>query len=244
MIRKPLPPYQRDIWVAAVQFPESNQYTLFCYDRLVGEVDEQALRHAMASVARRTDAFRLRLGEEDGEPFQWLAAELDVSITALDLTHESDPDADIQAWLRNAFGVSYALDGSRLADLFLLRASDSAYVYVRAHHVVCDPWGWQYFIGQVRDEYLRLTNHAVTETQIQATSFLAVIEADDYKRSDQYRQDRSNFSQILSGMEPALFSRKLAAGTRSNTRYSITLEPPLLATIKDRGESATYRLTA
>ncbi|UVK96808.1 hypothetical protein [Pseudomonas sp. B21-048] len=36
MIRTPLSPYQRDIWVAAAQFPENNQYTLFCYDRLIG----------------------------------------------------------------------------------------------------------------------------------------------------------------------------------------------------------------
>lgn len=244
MIRKPLSPYQRDIWVAAAQFPESNQYTLFCYDRLVGEVDEQALRHAMASVARRTDAFGLRLGEEDGEPFQWLAAELDVSITTLDLTHEYDPDADIQAWLRNAFGFSYALDGNQLADLFLLRASDSTYVYVRAHHVVCDAWGLQYFMGQVRDEYLRLTANAVTETQTQATSFLAVIEADDYTQLEPYREDRAYFSQVLSGVEPALFSRKLAAGARSNARYSITLERPLLATIRDRGESPFLFLSA
>ncbi|AZE58415.1 MULTISPECIES: amino acid adenylation domain-containing protein [Pseudomonas fluorescens group] len=244
MIRKPLSPYQRDIWVAAAQFPESNQYTLFCYDRLVGEVDEQALCHAMASVARRTDAFGLRLGEENGEPFQWLAAELDVSITTLDLTHEYDPNAAIQTWLRNAFDFSYALDGGQLADFFLLRASDSTYVYVRAHHIVCDAWGLQYFMGQVRDEYLRLTANAVTETQTQATSFLALIEADDYTQSEQYREDRAYFSQVLSGVEPALFSRKLTAGARSNARFAITLERSLLAAIRDRGESPFLFLSA
>lgn len=78
MIRKPLSPYQRDIWVAAAQFPESNQYTLFCYDRLVGEVDEQALRHAMASVARRTDASACALGKKtvnlfNGSPPSWIS---------------------------------------------------------------------------------------------------------------------------------------------------------------------------
>lgn len=204
MIRKPLSPYQRDIWVAAAQFPVSNQYTLFCYDRLVGEKDEQALRHAMAYVARRIDAFRLRLGGEDGEPFEWLAFELAVSITTLCLAHKSDPDADIQAWLRDAFGFNYVLDGSRLADLLLLRASDSAYVYVRAHHVVYDASNLQYFMGQVRNEYLRLTKHAVKETQIQATSVLTVIEADNYTHLEQYRQERAYFAKVLSGVEPTL----------------------------------------
>lgn len=45
--RLPLSPYQRDIWVAAAQFPELDQYTIFSYDRFTGEVDTQALERAL-----------------------------------------------------------------------------------------------------------------------------------------------------------------------------------------------------
>ncbi|MGV2463941.1 UNVERIFIED_CONTAM: condensation domain-containing protein, partial [Pseudomonas aeruginosa] len=70
--RLPLSPYQRDIWVAAAQFPELDQYTIFSYDRFTGEVDTQALERALLQAARDTEAFRLRLGETDGTPYQWL----------------------------------------------------------------------------------------------------------------------------------------------------------------------------
>ncbi|KAB0563526.1 non-ribosomal peptide synthetase [Pseudomonas palleroniana] len=242
MIRSPLSPYQRDIWVAAAQFPENNQYTLFCYDRLVGEVDEEALHHALTLVARRTDAFGLRLGEEGGTPFQWLAEEPDIPITIVDFTHESEPDADVEAWLRNAFDFSYSLDGGPLADLVLLRATESVYVYVRAHHIVCDAWGLQNFMGQVRGEYLRLTGTAVADAP--ATSYVAVIEADGYTQSEQYQEDRAYFSAMLSGVEPALFNRKLPAGARATSRHAITLERSLLAAVRERGESPFLFISA
>ncbi|MBF3128395.1 hypothetical protein HKW73_26360, partial [Pseudomonas aeruginosa] len=91
--RLPLSPYQRDIWVAAAQFPELDQYTIFSYDRFTGEVDTQALERALLQAARDTEAFRLRLGETDGTPYQWLDTDAEFEARHVDLRADRDPEA-------------------------------------------------------------------------------------------------------------------------------------------------------
>lgn len=112
--RLPLSPYQRDIWVAAAQFPELDQYTIFSYDRFTGEVDTQALERALLQAARDTEAFRLRLGETDGTPYQWLDADAEFEARHVDLRADRDPEAAVRSWLRDAFRHAYPLDGRSL----------------------------------------------------------------------------------------------------------------------------------
>jgi len=233
--RIPLSPYQRDIWVAAVQFPEIDQYTIFSYDRLSGDIDEDALEVAMSLAAQRWDVFRLRLDEEDGAPYQWLADEPDFSVTRVDLARETDPAAAAESWLQNAFRFSYKLNGGSLVDLAILRTADSVYVYVRTHHIVCDAWGLQLFMRQVRAEYLRMVGTQVPE--LVAPSFLAVTEADSYFGSEHYRADQVYFAEVLAGAEPALFSRKRPSGTRRRARHALNLERSLITTIRNLGDS-------
>ena len=233
--RIPLSPYQRDIWVAAVQFPEIDQYTIFSYAQFSGDIDDKALEAALVHAAQRSDVFRLRLDEEGGTPYQWLTEESDFSVTRVDLAHEVYPAAAAESWLRNAFCFSYKLNSGSLVDLALLRTVDSVYVYVRTHHIVCDAWGLHIFMKQVHTEYLQAIGTQVPE--LVAPSFLEVAEADSYLGSEQYREDRAYFVGALVGTEPALFSRKLPRGARRTARHALTLERSLLTTIKDLGES-------
>lgn len=152
--RLPLSPYQRDIWVAAAQFPELDQYTIFSYDRFTGEVDTQALERALLQAARDTEAFRLRLGETDGTPYQWLDTDAEFEARHVDLRADRDPEAAVRSWLRDAFRHAYPLDGRSLVDLALLHSDQALYVYVRTHHIVSDAWGLQLFLSRVRAGYL------------------------------------------------------------------------------------------
>ncbi len=208
--RLPLSPYQRDIWVAAAQFPELDQYTIFSYDRFTGEVDTQALERALLQAARDTEAFRLRLGETDGTPYQWLDTDAEFEARHVDLRADRDPEAAVRSWLRDAFRHAYPLDGRSLVDLALLHSDQALYVYVRTHHIVSDAWGLQLFLSRVRAGYLGELGEP--QAQMPTASLLAQLEADDYSGSEQYRGDRAYFAEALEGLEPALFTRRRRPG--------------------------------
>ncbi|MBG9947091.1 AMP-binding protein [Pseudomonas aeruginosa] len=240
--RLPLSPYQRDIWVAAAQFPELDQYTIFSYDRFTGEVDTQALERALLQAARDTEAFRLRLGETDGTPYQWLDADAEFEARHVDLRADRDPEAAVRSWLRDAFRHAYPLDGRSLVDLALLHSDQALYVYVRTHHIVSDAWGLQLFLSRVRAGYLGELGEP--QAQMPTASLLAQLETDDYSGSEQYRGDRAYFAEALEGLEPALFTRRRPAGLRRTARHRLTLERTLLDAIRDRGESPFLFLSA
>ncbi|HHW1646974.1 non-ribosomal peptide synthetase [Pseudomonas aeruginosa] len=240
--RLPLSPYQRDIWVAAAQFPEIDQYTIFSYDRFTGDVDAQALERALLRAARDTEAFRLRLGETDGTPYQWLDTDAEFEARHIDLRADGDPEAAVQSWLRDAFRHAYPLDGRSLVDLALLHSDQALYVYVRTHHIVSDAWGLQLFLSRVRAGYL--SELGEPQAQAPAASLLAQLETDDYLGSEQYRGDRAYFAEALEGLEPALFTRRRPAGLRRTARHRLTLERALLDAIRERGESPFLFLSA
>ncbi|MFI9660479.1 D-alanine--D-alanyl carrier protein ligase [Pseudomonas aeruginosa] len=240
--RLPLSPYQRDIWVAAAQFPELDQYTIFSYDRFTGEVDTQALERALLQAARDTEAFRLRLGETDGTPYQWLDTDAEFEARHVDLRADRDPEAAVRSWLRDAFRHAYPLDGRSLVDLALLHSDQALYVYVRTHHIVSDAWGLQLFLSRVRAGYLGELGEP--QAQMPTASLLAQLETDDYSGSEQYRGDRAYFAEALEGLEPALFTRRRPAGLRRTARHRLTLERTLLDAIRDRGESPFLFLSA
>ncbi|MFI9009058.1 amino acid adenylation domain-containing protein [Actinosynnema sp. NPDC053489] len=220
-----LSPYQRDIWVAAAQFPELDQYTVFIYDRYRGDVDEDRLVQAMTSAAARTDAFRLRFSEEDGTPYQWVADDVEFTVRRVRLNRESE----VEGWLRDEFSTTYDLAGDRLVDLVLLNAGGTIYAYVRTHHLICDAWGLQLFLARVRAEYLG--------QDAPAPSFAELTGADTYEGSARHEADRAFFEQALAGVEPALFPRRSPRGRRRVRRYSFPLERALVNAIRDRGES-------
>ncbi|PHM45541.1 AMP-binding protein [Xenorhabdus miraniensis] len=148
-----LSPYQRDIWVAAMQFPDTNQYTILSYIQFSNNIDESTLKVVLINTAEKTDVFRLRLSEEDGIPYQWIDKEFEHQVTLIDLTHQTDSTASAESWLQDAFNHSHKLDASSLVDFTLLRTTESVYVHVRTHHIVSDAWGLQIFMNQVRTEY-------------------------------------------------------------------------------------------
>lgn len=237
-----LSPYQRDIWIAAMQLPNIDQYTIFSYIQFSGNIDENALEAALVYAAQRSDVFRLRLDEEEGTPYQWLTEELEFPVYRVDLSHQVDSVAAVESWLQDAFRFSYPLNSDSLVDFTLLKTSESVYVHVRTHHVVCDAWGLQVFMNQIRTEYLRIMGEQVPEVAM--PSFLDVVEADLYPGSEQYRTDRQYFLEVLAGTEPALFTRRVPRGSRRTARHSFSVPRPVLTALRDRGESPFLLLSA
>ncbi len=239
----PLSPYQHDIWVASMQFPDNNQYTIFSYIQFSNNIDENVLETALISATKRTDAFRLRIDDEGGIPCQWIAEDDEYSVIRIDLTRQPDSEAALETWLQNAFSHSYRLNGEKLVDFNLLRTSQYLYLHVRTHHIVSDAWGLQFFLNLVRTTYLQLKGISCTQ-ELDVSPFFAAVENDNYLSSEQYQLDMGYFSETLAGATPALFNRKVPKGYRRTQRHSFQLERSVLTTLRERGESPFLFLSA
>lgn len=239
----PLTSQQRDIWVATAQFPDIPQYTLFIHERFCGPLDLDLLRECLLRAVARNDALQQGFGEVEGVPYQYSSPD-DVGVQVVDLREAVDPSAAVDRWLDEAATVVYDIARQRPLDLVLLRESEQVnHVYVRTHHIACDAWGLQLFMGQVRADY----EHVLRTGRfgdLEAPSFAAVAQELALQQDARRDDDRDHFRRVLSGVQPALFPRRAPQGLRRTGRHSFRLERALISGLKESGESPFVFITS
>ncbi|MCP3803855.1 amino acid adenylation domain-containing protein [Allokutzneria sp. A3M-2-11 16] len=234
----PLTSAQRDIWVASSLFPHLPQYNVFIRDRFTGALDVDVLAECMAAAARRNDVFRLRFGEVDGVPCQWLADEDQVTVRRVDLSGHRDPAAAVAGWMRDSFAAVYDLAAGPVHDLVLLKESETVtHAYVQAHHIISDAWGLHLFISQVRADYARRVSASAVEEFVSPSFLDAIAEDERYRRSNEYADAKAFFGEVLAKTNPVLFARKAPVGARSMARHEFTVERALISKGKEAGVS-------
>lgn len=202
--RTPLTAYQRDVWAANSNFPENPQFNCQIYDSFRGPVDLGVLAECLHRAAVAADAFRLRFGEVEGTPHQWLA---DVpEVRTVDLSSEADPAAACRRWIRESFDRPFDLRGGRTSELTLLVESGSVvHAHVKAHHIVADAWGLNLFMTRVRADYAHVlrTGAPLTDEAPQYVDFVRAEE--DYRASREHRADRDFFRESMADVVPEFF---------------------------------------
>ncbi|WJK39429.1 amino acid adenylation domain-containing protein [Solwaraspora sp. WMMA2056] len=239
----PLSPHQRDVWVAASRFPHLPQFNCCIYDRFDGRVDVPALRDALAAAIARNDSFHLRFDEADGTPWQWYEPAAPV-VEIVDFTATPDPAAACAAWIADRFDRPFPLHRQRLYGLWILRESESVvYAYVQCHHIVCDAWGLNVLVGQVRDDYAHRVRSG-RPAHVDAPSYVQSV-LDQQEQIDDVRAGASSFFRsYLRDVEPALFHRRSPAGTRRTAIERFTVDRALIDRIRAGGDSPFAFLTA
>ena len=130
----PLSWEQRRLWFMHRLAPEGAAYTIPVALRLIGPLDEAALREAMRRLAERHQALRLAFREVDGEPVQEPGAADRVCFDAADVRAE-DVDARLAAFFARGFDLTRE-PPFRAA---LLRIGGGEHVLAMAlHHVASD----------------------------------------------------------------------------------------------------------
>ncbi len=157
----PLSPGQTERWLAA-SYDAAARRALnesFCV-ALRGDVKLPELRAAVSDVLSRHDAFRVRFSAE--EPLQRLAPPGEIPIEEVDLRHEPDADAALDAFSTEASGHTFALETAPLARVSLLALADGRLVvHVVANHLVFDGWAASVFVAELA-ETLRARQKGVT----------------------------------------------------------------------------------
>ncbi|GAA2254002.1 non-ribosomal peptide synthetase [Streptomyces ruber] len=248
----PLTPYQKDIWAAEAQAPGSTQFLAVMHQRLNGPVDAGLLRASFAHVLRRHDTFRLRFGERDGVPFQWLAGSPgaergDDAVDLVDLSSRADPRAAVRARVDHALAVPFETHGRPLFRAEVLVESGTVHhLLLKCHHLVVDGWAVDRLRNQVLEEYTARSRGESRTAAAPEPSPLDVADARaPYFGSPEYQEDLSFHRGALAGAEPSFFPRSSPSAGGHVGRHSFTLPGHLVERMKlDGGTPSAYLLAA
>ncbi|MEU9120996.1 amino acid adenylation domain-containing protein [Streptomyces sp. NPDC048506] len=249
--QSPLTAYQRDVWVAGSQAPESPQFNCVLHERLHGDVDHDALADCVESALHRHETFRLRFGEAAGTPFQWVAGE-GIRVNRVDLAQEPEPDVACAAWMRRSMATALPLtDGGALVEAtLLLEGPDVTHLHVKAHHIVADGWTVDRLSHEILEDYARATGDGGEHTgrgehngRGEPPSYLAFVEEEAaYRAGAEGERDRAFHREALAGVAPALFPRTAGEGGRG--RHSFVVDGSLADRLRAAGLSPfAYRAT-
>ncbi|MFF8812378.1 amino acid adenylation domain-containing protein [Streptomyces pactum] len=247
----PLTSYQRDIWAAESRTPDDPQFNVVLDEKIDGKVDAEALCTALARTLSRHDAFRLRFGEQDGVPHQWLAAAGDAPVERVDLSGEPDPERAWHHWQKRSFARPFTLVDAPLFRAALVRQGPGIHhVHLNAHHLVVDAWTLNQISRGMWQEYARLTATDPgpdTGPVPPPPSYADFVAADAaYHGSAEREAARAFHRTALEGVAPALFQRTAGrpAGADRRGHHSFTLGGDLVARIRQGGSSPFAYLTA
>ncbi|MER6912748.1 amino acid adenylation domain-containing protein [Streptomyces sp. NPDC000594] len=248
----PLTSYQRDIWVAESRTPNDPQYNLILDERIDGTVDTGALREALARVLGRHDALRLRFGEDDGVPFQWIADPAEAaSVQWLDLSGEDDPAGAWDAWREASLWRPFRLLEEAPVMAAVVRESPTVlHVHVKFHHLAADGWTANALGVALWETYALLTGDPdARQPQDPPASWRELADRDTaYRASPAYAEDLAFHRERLAGVVPALFPRgggtALSGPGRRHVHHTFTLDAALVRGARERGGSPFAYLTA
>ena len=155
----PLTPAQQEIWYVSQMGPAlSAAYNESCTLHLHGELDETALREAVADLGARHDSLRITISAT-GE-HQRIAPTSTVGVSLTDLTAESANGKDIPVETRlkdeidRAIGEPFDLVQGPLwrACVFRVAPEHHAFVLI-VHHIICDGWSQQVLLQELGECY-------------------------------------------------------------------------------------------
>ncbi|MFJ7071664.1 amino acid adenylation domain-containing protein [Streptomyces sp. NPDC098781] len=149
--RIPLSAAQRRLWLVERIAGDSVAYNFPLVTRVRGPLDLDALRAALADVTGRHESLRTRFLEEDGEPYQWIAAPgaAEPEFRVADCAEDELP-ARITAAQRRPFDLASELP---LRAEVLKLGPDDHVVALVLHHITTDEWSDRPFLTDLNHAY-------------------------------------------------------------------------------------------
>ena len=148
----PLSFAQQRLWFLDQFEKGSALYNIPASVRLVGKLDEHALRRTLNEIVRRHEALRTTFALVDDAPVQIIVEKLELPLAVIDLS-------DVPTAEREAKALSLAKDDARMPfDLAtgplirtgLVRLSDTDHIVLfTVHHIVSDGWSMGVLVNEI-----------------------------------------------------------------------------------------------
>ncbi|HYC27905.1 MAG TPA: amino acid adenylation domain-containing protein, partial [Chitinophagaceae bacterium] len=128
----------------------STQYHMPAVLRLKGELDVQALNHALQSIINRHEVLRTIILQQDGQPYQQILPEdsWTLHITNISAIH------DLQLHMQDVINQPFDLAGDHMlrAQLYMLHPQEHLLVIIM-HHIASDGWSRSIIVKELSELY-------------------------------------------------------------------------------------------
>jgi amino acid adenylation domain-containing protein len=134
---------QERLWFIDQLQPGNTAYNIFTASRLTGPLDVKAMERAANELLRRHESLRTTFRVIDGQPMQFIAPTLKLSMTPVDLESLPEDEREAEAVRRatEEFSTPFDLEQGPLIRAGLLRLAPMEHVfYLNMHHSVTDRW--------------------------------------------------------------------------------------------------------
>jgi mycobactin peptide synthetase MbtE len=150
---RPLPSFQRRIWLVHERNPGSPALNSCRSYRLSGRLDGEALRSAVAEVARRHEILRTSYDlDPDGSPAAFAHRERPPFFAEIDVSGISPQSCErrLEVLVRREWGHIFALPSEPLLRTSVFHLADDEHVVVFVAHRICwDEDSWGVFFAEV-----------------------------------------------------------------------------------------------
>jgi amino acid adenylation domain-containing protein len=154
MTRFPLTLNQASLWFLHQVDPDDRAYDNLSLLHIRGPLDVTALRHAVATMARRHEVLTVRFGDQGGVPYQTPAPGAPVELEVVDATGVATGRDAMVAHIR-ATDHRFDLARGPLAIARLHRFGAEEHVFEwRLHHIVTDGWSSDVAMREIREAYV------------------------------------------------------------------------------------------
>lgn len=192
--RLPLVAAQPGIWMAERLSTLPGAWSVAHYVELRGALDTALLGKAIVAGLQQADTLSLRFEEQEGEVWQWVAAELTFAEPPIiDLRTTPDPHRAATERMQADLAQDLRVDGGNpLVCHQLLRVGDERwYWYQRYHHLLVDGFSFPAITRQIAAIY-RAWQRGEATPESPFTSFAEVV--DEYQRyagSEAWQRDKA-----------------------------------------------------
>jgi amino acid adenylation domain-containing protein len=152
MTRFPLALNQASLWFLHQVDPDDRAYENVSLLHLRGPLDVAAMRHAVATMARRHEVLTVRFGDHGGVPYQTPAPGAPVSLEVVEVDGVTDPDAMIAHVRATDHRFDLAHGPLTIARLYRFGPRDHVFEW-RLHHIVTDGWSSDVAMREIREAY-------------------------------------------------------------------------------------------
>jgi amino acid adenylation domain-containing protein/non-ribosomal peptide synthase protein (TIGR01720 family) len=138
--RSNLTKYQRLVWAMHKLNPDVPLLNNACLVALPFEVDREHFQKVFQALVNQSDTLRSIIEEPDGEPRRRVLPHAPGSMEYLDLSHASDPQRELRAWVQRRLQTLLDLQ-TCLFDSVLIKLSEKEFAwYLNQHHTISDAW--------------------------------------------------------------------------------------------------------
>ncbi|MBW8727332.1 MAG: non-ribosomal peptide synthetase, partial [Inquilinus limosus] len=191
---------QSEVWLAETLTPGTAQYNIAEYLEIHGPVDEALFEAALRQVVLEAESLNVTFVEDVDGPRQILDASVNWSLSVIDVSAESDPQAAAEGWMQADLARPVVPTCGPLFAYALFRAgSDRFFWYQRNHHIVMDAFGGGLIARRLAEIYTALVEGREPQPN-PFRPFRDLLTADaDYRDSEAFRRDRQHWLERLAG---------------------------------------------